>query len=410
MESNVFVGRQPILDREGGIFGYELLYRNSEINRFPQIDSETATLQVIVNSFLSIGIDKVAGRAMSFINFSGELLAKDIFSRLRPSRVIVEILEDVEITPILISRLREIKAEGFQLALDDFILQEQYMVYSELFDLIDYVKVDYIAADVDERRRIEKFIHTYPHIRMVAEKIETEAQFKEAKEMGYDLFQGYFFAKPEIIKGTEIPPDLNQHMLIINKLNDDNADVNEIADLILHDISLTYKLLRVINTMNFGVPKKVTSVKQAVVLIGLQELKKWLRILMLHSIGERSTSGRVKALVAFSLTRARLCELVAKRTGKENSDEYFFIGMFSLLDAIMKKSWDDILPLIPFTEEVAETLRGTRTDMKEYLELAIAVERFDWQKIRKIGKRLGVSEAELSAFSYEAIKWSQKLE
>ncbi|WOV88344.1 HDOD domain-containing protein [Sporosarcina oncorhynchi] len=410
MEPNVFVGRQPILDREGAIFGYELLYRNSEINRFPNVDAETATLQVIFNSFLSIGIETVAGRAMSFINFSGELLSKDIFSRLRASRVIVEILEDVEITPILISRLREIKEEGFQLALDDFILQEQYKIHHELFELIDYVKVDYLQADEMERRRIEKFIHTYPHIRMVAEKIETEAQYEEARDMGYDLFQGYFFAKPEIITGTELPPDLHQHMLIINRLNDVNANVDEIANLILHDISLTYKLLRVINTMNFEIPKRVTSVKHAVVLIGMDELKKWLRILMLHTIGEQSNSGRVQALVSFSLTRARLCELVAKRTGKVNSDEYFFVGMFSLLDAIMKKEWDDILPLIPFTDEVSDTLKGIRTEMTPYLELAIAVERFDWQHIRKIGKRLGVSEAELSAYSYEAIKWSQKLE
>ncbi|WP_225229837.1 EAL and HDOD domain-containing protein [Sporosarcina quadrami] len=407
---NVFVGRQPILDRQGSIYGYELLYRNSEINRFPKIDSESATLQLIVNSFLSIGIDKVSGRAMSFINFSGELLAKDIFSRLNPKQVIVEILEDVEITPILISRIREIKQKGFLLALDDFILQEQYLTYDELFKLVDFVKVDYIQSDEIERRRIETFIKEYPHIRMVAEKIETEDQYEEAKKIGYDLFQGYFFAKPEIIKGVDLSPDLNHHLLIINKLNEDNVDINEIADLVLRDISLTYKLLRVINTMNFGVPKKVTSVKQAIILIGTLELKKWLRVLMLHSFGNNSKSGRVKALVSFSLIRARLCELVAKRTGKENSDEYFFIGMFSLIDAIMKRSWDDILPLIPFSDEVADTLKGGKTDMSPYLELAIAVERFDWQKIRKIGKRLGVSEAELSAFSYEAVVWSQKLD
>lgn len=410
MEINVFVGRQPILDRQGSIYGYELLYRNSEINRFPQIDSESATLQLIVNSFLSIGIDKVSGRAMSFINFSGELLAKDIFSRLNPKQVIVEILEDVEITPILISRIREIKQKGFLLALDDFILQEQYLTFDELFKLVDFVKVDYIQSDEIERRRIEAFIKDYPHIRMVAEKIETEAQYEEAKRIGYDLFQGYFFAKPEIIKGVDLSPDLNQHLLIINKLNEDNVDINDIADLVLRDISLTYKLLRVINSMNFGVPKKVTSVKQAIILIGTLELKKWLKVLMLHSLGNNSKSGRVKALVSFSLIRARLCELVAKRTGKENSDEYFFIGMFSLIDAIMKRSWDDILPLIPFSDEVADTLKGGKTEMSPYLELAIAVERFDWQKIRKIGKKLGVSEAELSAFSYEAVVWSQKLD
>lgn len=410
MEVNVFVGRQPILDQEGQIYGYELLYRNSEENRFPSVNPESATIQLLINSFLSIGIDNVAQSYKSFINFSGELLLEDIFSRLSPNRVIIEILEDVEITSALIRRMKDIKQYGYQFALDDFIIQEQYELHTELFKLVDYVKVDFLAVSNTERKRIETFIQKYPHIRMVAEKIETEAQFLEAKASGYELFQGYFFAKPEIIKGIDIPSTLSSHSYILHKLSEEDADIDEVVELIVHDMSITYKLLRFINTMHFGVPKKVASVKQAVILIGFEHLKKWMRILLVHHIGEHSTCGQVKALVSFSLTRARICELIAKRIGKENSDEYFFVGMFSLMDIIMNKNWSDILPLIPFSESVANTLIGEETDMTAVLKLAIATEKLDWPQIRKYRTQLGISEKELSEFSQISIRWVQQLD
>lgn len=410
MEFHIFVGRQPILDRDGRIFGYELLYRNSEKNSFPDIDPSRATIQLLINTFLSIGIDKVSGSSKSFVNFSGELLTKDIFSSLTPNCVVVEILENVEITPALISRIREIKEAGFQLALDDFILQDQYAIHTELFNLIDYVKVDFLAVDEEGRRTIESFIKEYPHITMLAEKIETEAQFTSAIKSGYDLFQGYFFAKPEIIKGIEIPSNLNLHMQVIGKLNEEDPNIDEIAQLILHDISLTYKLLRLINTMHFGVPKSVSSVKQAIVLIGMRELRKWLRILMLQEISDSTSNGRVKALVSFSMTRAKMCELVAIHTGRPNSDEYFFVGLFSLLDVILKQKWEDILPKFPLSEEVAKTLIGKRTSMRPYLDLAVATERFDWERINQLGNQLGVTKEELSRFSLESNRWAEMID
>lgn len=410
MGLQIFVGRQPILDSDGRIYGYELLYRNSEQNSFPDIDPEQATIQLLVNTFLSIGVDQISGKSKSFINFSGELLIKDIFSSLKPENVVIEILENVEITPTIISRLREIKQAGFQLALDDFIVQNQYVLHTELFELIDYVKVDFIAVEEEGRRAIEKFIKQYPHIKMLAEKIETEEQFQIAKENGYDLFQGYFFAKTEIIKGVDIPANLNLHMQIISRLNDSEPDIDEIANLILHDISLTYKLLRLINTMNFNVPKSVGSVKQAIVLIGFSDLRKWIRILMLQDISDHSASGRIKALVSYSMSRAKMCELVAVRTGDPNGDEHFFVGLFSLLDVILKRRWDDILPMFPFSMKVAETLQGKKTDMTPYLELAIATERFDLEKIDEISMQLDVTKEELVTFSNEANLWARTLE
>ncbi|MEK5040708.1 EAL and HDOD domain-containing protein [Sporosarcina sp. FSL K6-3457] len=407
---DIFVGRQPILNQDGDIFAYELLYRNSTDNFFPGVDSDTATIGLLVNTFLSIGVEKVAGKSVAFINFSGELLAQDIFTTLKPDRVVIEILEDVEITPSLLTKMRLLKAEGFKLALDDFILQKQYMVHMELFDLVDIVKVDYINTTATERLEIEAFIKKYPDIMLLAEKIETEQQFQQAEKSGYKLFQGYFFAKPEIISGIEIPSNVSLHFQIIELFNAESPNIDEIASLIMRDMSLSYKLLRFINTLAFQVPKRISSIKQAIVIIGLQETKKWVMLLALHEMGDGQGRGRTKALVDYSLTRAKMCELLAKHEGKKNAEEYFLAGMFSLINVIMKRDWDDILELIPLSNLVARTLRGEETEITSSLQLTEAIERFNWERLKQLTEEIGIDDSKLSAYSLEAHRWAQTVD
>lgn len=406
-EIDVFVGRQAILNRQGDIFAYELLYRNSRDNFFPGVDSDKATIGLLVNTFLAIGIEKVAGESVVFINFTGELLAQDIFTSLKPDRVVIEILEDVEITPSLLTKMRLLKAEGFKLALDDFILQKQYMVHIELFEIVDIVKVDYVNTTATERQEIETFIKKYPDISLLAEKIETEQQFRQAEQAGYKLFQGYYFAKPEIITGIEIPSNVSLHFQIIEQFNEESSNIDVIASLIMRDMSLSYKLLRFINTLAFGVPKRISSIKQAIVTIGLRETKKWILVLTLHEMGEGQGQGRIKALVDYSLTRAKMCELLAKHEGKKNAEEYFLTGMFSLINVIMKRDWEDILTLIPLSDVVARTLKGEQTEITTTLELAKAIERLDWQQLEQLAEKIGIDSSTLSAYSLEAHRWAQ---
>ncbi|WP_318615806.1 EAL and HDOD domain-containing protein [Sporosarcina sp. YIM B06819] len=404
---DIFVGRQPILDQQGDIFAYELLYRNSNDNFFPGVDSDIATIGLLVNTFLSIGVEKVAGKSVAFINFSGELLAQDIFSGLNPDRIIIEVLEDVEITPSLLTKMRLLKEAGFKIALDDFILQEQYLIHRVLFEIVDIVKVDYLHTTEDERIEIERFIKRYPNIQLLAEKIETEEQFLHAKTVGYQLFQGYFFAKPEIITGIEIPSNVSLHFQIIELFNKESPNIDEIASLIMRDMSLAYKLLRFINTMAFQVPKRISSIKQAIVVIGLQETKKWMLIIALHEMGEGQGKGRIKALVNFSLTRAKMCELLAKHADKKNPDEYFLAGMFSFLNVIMKRDWDDILEQIPLSDVVARTLKGEQTEITLSLELSKAIEQLDWKQFEQLAEEIGITNSKLSAYSLEAYRWAQ---
>jgi len=408
-DTNIFVGRQPILDVNGDIYGYELLYRNSHKNFFPNVNPEQATIGLLVNTFLTIGIEKIAGNCLSFINFTGELLAQDIFSSLDPEQVVIEVLENVEITPSLLTKLRLLKETGFMIALDDFILQEQYSVHSELFEIVDFIKVDYVNTTPTERVEIEKHIKQYPSLIMLAEKVETEEQFNAAKASGYKLFQGYFFSKPEIITGIEIPSNVSLHFKIIERLHTEPPNIDEITELIMHDISLSYKLLRLINTLAFGATKRISSIKQAIVLIGLRETKRWVQVLALREMGTGPGNGRTQALADYSLTRAKMCELLAKHDGKKNPEEYFFAGMFSLIDVIMNSDWKTILNLIPLSDEVALTVKGLQTEITPYLQLAEAVERFDWQRVDQLITEKGITQAELSKYTLEAHRWTQSL-
>ncbi|EGQ24613.1 metal-dependent hydrolase [Sporosarcina newyorkensis 2681] len=409
-EYSIFIGRQPILGRQGNIYAYELLYRNSEKNVFPDINPEQATISLLVNTFLTLGVDQVTSGVPSFINFSGELLAQDIFMSLNPDKIVIEILENVEITPALLRRLQMFKEAGFKLALDDFVLQDQYMAYPQLFELVDIVKVDFMMTDTSEKMRIKEFLKKYPSIVLLAEKVETNADYQLALKSGYDLFQGYFFAKPEIIKSKEIPANTLVHLQIIEFFQKDTHSINELSELIMRDVSISYKLLRFINTLAFEVPKRISSIKQAIVLIGLNETKKWLQVLMLHDLGQDLQSGRVTALVELSLRRARACELLAKYKGKPNKDEYFLTGMFSMIDAVMGRKWEDILPLLSLSDVIINTLNGKETEMTPYMQLIIAVERFEWEQVKKLTEQLRIPEKKLSEISLNALRWSQGIE
>lgn len=410
MDASVFVGRQPILDRNGNLFGYELLYRNSEVNRFPNVNPEKATIGVLVNTFLTIGVDRVSGAYPSFINFTGELLAQDLYEHLNPARVIIEVLEDVEITPTLLTKLRKLKNQGFRIALDDFVLTKQYEVEKGLFTIIDFIKVDFFQSDRQERERIQNFVRIYPNVQLLAEKIETEAEFEEAKKAGYTLFQGYFFATPEIVKGAEVPSIEEHNFRIMDRLNTELPSIRDVAGLITQDMSLTYKLLRFINTYAFGIPRKITSIQQAIILIGLQETKKWIYIITLHQMGVGEGKGRTKVLVDYSLVRAKLCELLAKRKGHQNSDEFFLVGMFSMLDVILHRDWHEIEQDIPLSDNVMHTLMGEPTQMSPYIQLVIAVERLDVPRMKALCAELDIPMNDLCVYSQEAIRWGRQLD
>ncbi|MEK4627271.1 HDOD domain-containing protein [Solibacillus sp. FSL R7-0682] len=402
----IFIGRQPIFNIREEVVAYELLYRNSDANVFPQIDSDKATLHILINSFLSIGINEVANGHPAFVNFTENLVMGDSLDFLDPKKVVVELLENIPITLELIERLKELKEYGFKIALDDFIMTDDVTLYPELFTYIDYIKIDFIATSPIVRMEIEQKIKSqFPSIKLLAEKVETREEFEIAKESGYSLFQGYFFEQPEIIKSTDIPPNIVQYFQIIALLRDDEANIDIIAENIEREISLTYKLLQLINNSARRTKSKVRSIKQAILLLGLEELRKWIYLLAMRETDMQHNNDVFKELMYFTLFRAKVCEKIARLNYQTNYSEYFLVGMFSLIDSLLKRPLNLILSQLPLSEDILETIGGVKTNMTPYLQFSIALSKLDWKQLKPLAIQLNVSEEELLTIYEEVNAW-----
>ncbi|MCT6924032.1 HDOD domain-containing protein [Metasolibacillus sp.] len=406
----IFVGRQPILNAKKEVIAYELLYRSKDLNEFPNIDSDTATAKVLVNTLLLFGAEKVMKDKPVFVNFTENLLYSSIFDWLDPTQIVIEILEDIAVTKKLTERAREIKAKGFQIALDDFILNEQIEEYDELFQFIDYIKIDFLLSPIEERYKVEKKVKMhFPHIQLLAEKVETYDDFHIAKNSGYTLFQGYFFEKPQTLTGASIPSNTIQYLNTLVLLNDEEPNVQLVAESIENDLSLTYKLLQTINITTAQSKSKIHSVRQAIMMIGIPNLRKWIYFIAMSEQHFGDNGDFYKEIMRSSLFRAKVCELLAKRNNKKNSSEYFLTGMFSLIDTLLKSNLEDIIEKLPLSNNVIHTLLGDPTDITPYLQFSITLSKLEWDKLEEMGAPLGLDAYEMDELYSEASTWADKL-
>ncbi len=412
VKMNLFVGRQPILNKNGNIYGYELLYRNSENNFFPDIEPEKATINLLMNTFLSLGIERVTEGNRMFINFSEKLINDvDFFHLLDHRKVVIEVLETVEINPSILKRLRELKRQGFMIALDDLEMDLSKLNNEQsLFEIVDIIKIDFMVTTTLEQARFISLKKEYPHLILLAEKIETKQQRDTAVKLGYELFQGYFYARPEILKGIDISPNFTLHSLILNQLYSESLDLDKVSSIMMKDMSLTYKLLRYINTLEVNLHEKVSSIKQALVLLGTEKVRNWMKILMFHEMGQGENRGSIKILVERSLVRAKLCEILARKKSCQHVQEFFLAGMFSSIHLIMARKKEEILPTLHLSDHVTDTLVGKRTSITPFLELASAVENVNFNLIKVYANQLGFTEKELSEDLQEAYRWANVLD
>lgn len=404
----VFIGRQPIFNLHEQVVAYELLYRSKNGNSFPMVDSDAATIDVLVNSFLSIGIEEVTKGKPCFVNFTDNLLKSTLIDYLNPAQVVIEILEDVPINTLLVERVKELKARGFKIALDDFVLDHTVEVYDELFAHIDYIKVDFMLSSLLERMEIEnKIKENFPHITLLAEKVETRNQFDVAKHSGYQLFQGYFFEQPQIIKSTDIPANTLQYFQILALLKGEEPNVGILAENIERDLSLTYKLLQMINNSTKRSKSKVRSIKQAILFLGLGELRKWIYLLTMREIDMNTDTDLFKELMRTSLFRAKVCEKLAKLSYKKNFSEYFLIGMFSVIDSLLQRPMSSILNQLPFPEEITDTILGKQTEMSPYLEFSIALGKLDLDTLDVLAPKFDLNMESMDLLYKEALQWAE---
>ena len=395
------MARQPIFSRKKELYGYELLFREGISNYFPDIDGDIATSKVLSGSFLLPGIERLIGfgRRYAFINFTENLLKRKVALLFPKKFLVVEILEDIIPDEDLIEACRYIYHQGYILALDDFFFRQELTPFIEIAEII---KFDILQSSLEEIRADMEQLSKYK-LRFLAEKVEDYGQFREALEMGFSYFQGYFFRRPELIKGKEIPPLKLNLLQLMSEVNKEDFEIAKVEKIIKRDISLSYKLLRLINSAYFRRVQEVTSIKQAMVLIGEDKIRQFISFIALSGIGvEKPTE-----LISNSIIRAKFCELLGERiTLRYERSEYFTLGLFSLIDAIMDEEMEHILQDLPLSMDIKDALIRREGELYDILALVIAYERADWKSVKDLAMKLSISDAQLPSIYMESIKWA----
>ncbi|TDJ03705.1 MAG: HDOD domain-containing protein [Caldithrix sp.] len=385
----VFVARQPIFDRKQKVFAYELLFRSGfEQNFFDNSDGDASSKQVLTNSFLSIGMDTMTNGKKAFVNFTRKLLLDQVASIFPKDLMVVEILEDIEPDDEMVSACKKLKDLGYLLVLDDFVFAPGY---ENLINLVDIIKVDFIQTQGTERGTV---IHDVgaSRIEYLAEKVETQEDFEQAVDLGYSYFQGYYFSKPQIIAGHDVPAHKLNYLQILNEINQPEVDFDELEKVFKQDLSLSYKLLNYMNSVHFGFKNKIRSIKHALSLLGIDESKKWLSLFALQIIGK----DKSEELLSMSLIRANSCEMIAPLIGcKNRASELFLMGLFSMIDALLDQPLEGILAKLPLADDIKKALLGEKNQMREVFELVVNYEKGDWVNFSEYAARLSVKETEL---------------
>jgi EAL and modified HD-GYP domain-containing signal transduction protein len=397
---DVYVARQPILDKRLNTFGYELLFRGGPDNFFPEIDGDTASSTVLSNTFLGIGIEQLTGGKKAFINFTRNLLLKQIPCLFSPTILISEVVETIEPDEDLLAAITQMNRNGCHFALDDFIFHEKF---EPLMRVAAIVKIDIQQTPLKEAKQLIDQLADRP-TKFLAEKVETKEEYAETLDLGFSYFQGYFFSKPEIIKQRSIAPSKIRLLQIIGELNRDDADVdvNQIENLIKSDVFLSYRLLQYMNSAFYHLPNKIHSIRRAIVYLGLIEVRKLVTLLATAKLADSKPSE----LIRTSVLRAKLCEL-AGQTGCYQGDlsELFLLGLFSLIDAILDTEMELIINQLPISERLKLALINKEGELAYYLELVFCYERGMWDNCPDLSD--GSSPIQLTIEEYtEAISWA----
>jgi c-di-GMP phosphodiesterase len=369
----VLVSRQPIYRAELSELGYELLFRDSEKNTASFSDSDQATAEVIVNTFMEIGLDELVGRHLAFINFDRNLILGNYCDCLPRERVVLEILETVQPDAALVKKLRDLRAAGYRIALDDFVCCDPY---DALLVVADFVKFDVLAMDGAALEAAVNAVRRYP-VQLIAEKVETDEQFKRCTELGFDYFQGYFFRRPQLMEGRRVPVSRLATIRLITKLNNPEVEVNQLELAISQHVSLSYKLLRFINSAIFCLERTVTSIRHAITLLGQEHIRRWASLILFSTFEEKS-----QEIIVTGAVRGRMCEHLGKGLGLPNPDPLFLVGLFSVLESILGQPMAQIVRSLPLSSEIVDALLDQRGKLGGILRCVLEYERRNWDTAR----------------------------
>lgn len=400
----VFVARQPIYDDKQEIWAYELLFRhNVSADGARFLDGDQATAKVIVDGF-SLATEGMPEGRRVFINFPRKLLLQEAALSLPSQSCVVEVLETVEPEPEILDALAKLKAAGYMLALDDFVGQPGY---EPLVEATDIIKVDFLGGAPDE---IIKWVQNIKHLgkRILAEKIEDIKRFQLAKALGATLFQGYYFSKPQLVQGRTLSQDGLTRLRLMEKLSDHECEVEELSQIIGQNLQLSFRLLRFINSSAMSLRSRVSSITQAVALMGLNPLKRWIMVVLLSDV---DSGPRGQDLTFLSLQRARLLEQIAQTMPKPPAqpETMFLLGLFSKLDALLGLEMTAILKDMPLQDFVRDGLTGVDNEGRKWLDFIEALEWSEYDVVDRHVAERNLDHRATARIYLESQAWAQNI-
>lgn len=396
---DLMMAQQPIIDRKKHTFGYELLFRgkNALFADFLEGDGDAATSQVLVN--LCIGITELGSQFNKpfFINITADLMMSDAFLPITPNTVYIEILENQKITPEFVKAVKKWHKIGYRFVLDDYQFTDDY---NHILPFVSIIKVDVLATPPDAYRQQIAQLKAKGLI-LLAEKVESLLMLEQCMSFGFDLFQGYFLQRPEVIKGRKIDSATHSAIELVNALQDDRVSIDTVTNLVSINPKLSYQLLRILNSPLCGIAKTVTSIKEAIVLLGLSQLKKWALLITLTS-----SNKQPKALLKILLTRARCCQLLAIHDLPSVADSAFMVGLMSGIDAVFHMEKRAVLAQIALDKPSRDAILSYSGQLGGYLQQTMNFEEQNWQSIQAmpLAQRNALNRAFL-----EAITWSENV-
>ena len=402
-----WLGRQPILDRKYATVAFELLFRSGSTNSAAVTDNRMATASVINHAFSELGIASVLGEQRGFINFDTELLMSDVVELLPPQQTVIEILETVDITPKITERVRELRKRGFSFALDDIVQLDA--VHSPLLPFVEVVKIDVLGTTPDSLARLVRKARSASWLQLLAEKVDSREQSDYCRELGFDLFQGYFFAKPTIMQGRRADPSRRQLMRLLEQSLDD-TDNGAIEQTFKETPELSYKLVRLVNSVGVGgVRGPIQSLAHALVILGRRQLQRWLQVLL---FAHQSAGEFPSPLLQMAAARGKLMELLAGQGSKDHrwQDRAFMTGILSLLDTLLEMSMADVIEQLRLPDDVRDALLTREGKLGHLLRIVEALERTDDASVSSLlAQGDPCPTSELPALQIEALSWSNAL-
>ncbi|MBW6519457.1 MAG: HDOD domain-containing protein [Desulfoarculaceae bacterium] len=394
---DIFVARQPIFNRYRRVIAYELLFRNGMSNSFPGVDGDEATSSLLSSSFFTVGIEQIASGHKAFINFTEDMLLRGVPAMFPARSVVVEILEDVEPREEVVAACHALMNKGYVLALDNFVYAENFI---PLLELAKIIKVDFRQSSHEQIVELVEIARKY-HCKLLAGKIETHEEYARAYGMGFVYFQGYFFAKPEILKNKEISSSQMIYMKLIMEVNRAEFEINNLESLLKQDVAISYKLLKYLNSAYYSRLQPLSSIRQAIAFLGERGTRMFVSLIATSSLSE----NKPDELIRLSCIRARFLELIGKEL-QQDQGLFFLLGLFSLLDAILDAPMESLMRQLPVSGDITVALVHNSGPLFPYLHLIQLYETGQWAELDLVMTQLQMDGANIMDYYLDAVRWS----